>query len=161
MDMCLWFPYWGQTLNGDGLVDNEIISLTTQIVSAHVAANDVSTDQLAGLIRDVHRALATVSQTPAEPIKSEPAVDVKASVFADHILCLDCGQGFKMLKRHLATDHQMTPDQYRTKWNLPPSYPMVAPEYAATRAQLAKDNGLGRKVEAVPLPHKRGRPKRE
>ena len=142
-------------------MENEIISLTAQIVSAHVAANDVSVEQLPGLIRDVHQALATVGQTPVEPIKAEPAVAVKKSVFADHILCLDCGGSFKMLKRHIATDHQMTPDQYRAKWNLPASYPMVAPEYAATRSQLAKDIGLGRKV-AAPLPPRKkpGRPKR-
>ena len=84
----------------------------------------------------------------------------KKSVFPDHILCLDCGLSFKILKRHLATDHQMTPAEYRAKWGLSPSYPLVAPEYAATRSKLAKDNGLGRKVEASPLPKKRGRPKR-
>jgi len=109
-------------------------------VSAHIANNDMSADQLPGLIRNVHQTLATVGQTPAELTKSEPAVDVKNSVFADHILCLDCGKSFKMLKRHLATDHQMTPEEYRAQWNLPPTYPVVAPEYAATRSQLAKDS---------------------
>jgi predicted transcriptional regulator len=79
-------------------------------------------------------------------------VDVKKSVFPDHIICLECGASMKMLKRHLATDHGMTPDEYRAKWDLPFSYPMVAPEYAATRSQLAKDSGLGRKVEATPPP---------
>jgi predicted transcriptional regulator len=142
-------------------VENEIVSLTAKIVSAHIANNDMSADQLPGLIRNVHQALATVGQTPAEPTKSEPAVDVKNSVFADHILCLDCGKSFKMLKRHLATDHQMTPEEYRAKWNLPPTYPVVAPEYAATRSQLAKDSGLGRTFEAPPPPKKRGRSARE
>src|ERR1700722_9873820 len=107
--------------------------------------------------------LATVDQVPVDPIKVEPAVAVKKSVFADHILCLDCGQSFKMLKRHLSTDHQMTPDQYRLKWNLPPSYPMVAADYAATRSQLAMASGLGRKVAPPPPPppppKKRGSPK--
>jgi predicted transcriptional regulator len=137
-------------------VEDEIVSLTARIVSAHIANNNVSVDELPDLIRDVHQALATVGQAPAEPIKAEPAVDPKESVFADHILCLECGASMKMLKRHLATDHGMTPEEYRAKWNLPASYPMVAPEYAATRSQLAKDMGLGRKVEAPPpLPPKK------
>jgi predicted transcriptional regulator len=93
------------------------------IVSAHGANNEVAVDRLAGLIRDVHQILATVEQVPVDPIKAEPAVAVKKSVFADHILCLDCGQSFKMLKRHISTDHQMTPDEYRAKWELPPTYP--------------------------------------
>jgi len=146
--------------NGDALVDYDIISLTTQIVSAHVANNETSPDQLPTLIRDVHQALATVGQASAEPIKAEPAVDVKKSVFSDHIVCLECGVSMKMLKRHLATDHGMTPDEYRAKWGLPHTYPMVAPEYAAKRSQLAKDAGLGRKVEAPPPPKKAGRSKR-
>jgi predicted transcriptional regulator len=140
-------------------VDDQIKNLTADIVSAHIANNEVSADHLPDLIRDVHNALSTAGQAPAEPSKPESSVDVKKSVFADHILCLDCGQSFKMLKRHLATDHDMTPEEYRTKWNLPPSYPMVAPEYAATRSQLAKNSGLGRKVVA-PEPAKRGRPKK-
>jgi predicted transcriptional regulator len=141
-------------------VDYGIINLTTRIVSAHIANNNVSADQLPDLIRSVHQALATVGQTPAEPMKAEPAVDVKKSVFPDHIICLECGASQKMLKRHLATHHDMTPDEYRAKWGLPPTYPMVAPEYAATRSQLAKNSGLGRKVEAPPPPAKRGRSKR-
>jgi predicted transcriptional regulator len=161
-------------------MENEIIHLTVQIVSAHVSANDVSTEQLPSLIREVHQALTTAGQAPAEATKADPAVGAKKSVFADRILCLDCGKSFKMLKRHISADHQMTPDQYRAKWNLPSWYPMVAPEYAATRSQLAKDSGLGRKVEApsppkitakksgsgrkveAPLPpKKRGRPKKD
>jgi predicted transcriptional regulator len=141
-------------------VEDEIVSLTARIVSAHIANNNVSVDELPGLIREVHQALATVGQTPAEPIKAEPAVDVKKSVFPDHIICLECGTSLKMLKRHLATDHGMTPDEYRAKWGLPHTYPMVAPEYAATRSQLAKDNGLGRKVQVPPARRKPGRPKR-
>jgi predicted transcriptional regulator len=142
-------------------VEDEIVSLTARIVSAHIANNKLSVDELPGLIRDVHQALATVGQIPAEPIRAEPAVDVKKSVFPDHIICLECGTSLKMLKRHLATDHGMTPDEYRAKWDLPFSYPMVAPEYAATRSTLAKASGLGRKVETPqPLPPKKaGRPK--
>jgi predicted transcriptional regulator len=113
------------------------------------------------LIRDVHQALATVGQAPAEPIKREPAVDIKKSVFANHIICLECGATLKMLKLHLAAGHDMTPDEYRAKWGLPPTYPLVAPEYAAKRSQLAKDIGLGGKVEAPPAPpsKKRSRPR--
>jgi predicted transcriptional regulator len=141
-------------------VEEQIIALTAQIVSAHVANNDVAADQLPAFIRQVYQALAKVGKAPAESIKAEPAVAVRKSVFADHILCLDCGGSFKTLKRHISTDHQMTPVEYRIKWGLPPSYPMVAAEYAATRSKLAKDNGLGRKAEAPPPPKKRGRPKK-
>jgi predicted transcriptional regulator len=144
--------------NGDVLVENEIIGLTAQIVSAHVAYNEVSADKLPGLIRDVHQALSTVEQSSVEPTKAEPSVAAKRSVFANHLVCLDCGQSLKMLKRHISTDHQMTPEEYRAKWDLPPTYPMVAPEYAATRSQLAKDSGLGRKVQVAPSPKKFGRP---
>jgi predicted transcriptional regulator len=141
-------------------MDDRIRILTADIVSAHISRNNISVDQLPALIRDVHQALATVGQAPAESIKAEPAVDVKKSVFPDHIVCLECGASMKMLKRHLATDHGMTPEEYRAKWGLPATYPMVAPEYAATRSQLAKDSGLGRKKEAPPPP-KRGRSKRK
>jgi predicted transcriptional regulator len=142
-------------------MESQIRSLTAHIVSAYIANNDVLAVELASLIRDVHQALATVGQAPAEPIKAEPAVAVKKSVFSDHLLCLDCGQSFKMLRRHLASDHQMTPEEYRAKWDLPMSYSMVAAEYAATRSKLAKASGLGRKVAAPLLSKKRkpGRPK--
>jgi predicted transcriptional regulator len=140
-----------------GVVEDQTIDLTAQIVSAHVSNNDVSVVQLPALIRSVHQTLTTVGRPPVEPIKSEPAVAVKKSAFSDHILCLNCGQRFKMLKRHISTDHQMTPAEYRTKWGLPPSYPMVAAEYAASRSKLALASGLGRKVEA-PVPKKRGGP---
>jgi predicted transcriptional regulator len=141
-------------------VENEIVSLTATIVAAHIANNHIPADQLPGLIRGVHQALATVGQTPVEPVKSKPAVDVKKSVFPDQIVCLECGTSMKMLKRHLGTEHGMTPEEYRAKWGLPHSYPMVAPNYAATRSQLAKDAGLGRKKEAPPPPKKSGRSKK-
>jgi predicted transcriptional regulator len=142
-------------------MEDRIVTLTAQIVSAHIAAHDVSAGQLPALIRDVYQALASATQAPVELIKPEPAVAVNKSVFADHILCLDCGGSFKMLKRHISTDHQMTPEEYRIKWGLLPSYPMVAAEYAETRSNLAKASGLGRKTEeAAPPPKKRGRPKR-
>ena len=141
-------------------MEHQIITVTANIVSAHVANNDVAVNQLAGLIRNVHQALATVEQASSEPATVEPAVSVKKSVFADRILCLDCGQSFKMLKRHISTDHQMTPDEYRAKWKLPPSYPMVAAEYAATRSKLAKDSGLGKAKIPPPSKKKAGRPKK-
>jgi predicted transcriptional regulator len=140
-------------------VEDKIIDLTAQIVSAHVAANNVSLDQLQALIRGVHQALATVGRIPSERITAEPAVAAMNSVFADHILCLDCGGSFKTLKRHLLAEHQLTPHDYRTKWGLPQSYPMVAPEYTAERSKMALANGLGKKA-AEPPPKKRGRPKR-
>jgi predicted transcriptional regulator len=123
-------------------MDEAILSLAVQIVSAHVANNSVSPDQLAKLINDVHRALTTVGQVAVEQPKVEPAVAVKKSVFADHLVCLDCGKQFSMLKRHLRTDHNLTVDQYRQKWGLPSSYPVVSPDYAHARSAWAKKIGL-------------------
>jgi predicted transcriptional regulator len=145
------------------LVDDRITSLTVKVVSAYVAANDVAAVQIPGLIREVHQALSTVGQPPVEPPAPapEPAVAAQKSVFADHLVCLDCGGRFKTLKRHLSADHELTPDDYRTKWGLPSSYPMVAAEYAASRSAFAKATGLGRKVEAPPPPKKAGRPNRK
>ncbi len=128
----------------------ELLGLAAQIVSAHVNHNSVSPDQLPGLIRQVFNALATVEQATAVPPKGEPSVPVKKSVLADHIVCLDCGKHFSMLRRHLMTDHKMTPQQYRQRWELPSSYPLVAPDYAKTRSALAKKIGLGRKGQAAP-----------
>jgi predicted transcriptional regulator len=144
---------------GTDIMPHLIIDLTAQIVSAHVSNNEIPADELPTLIRVVHQALTTISQTGIEPPKAEPAVLALKSVFADHIVCMDCGKGFKTLKRHIRTDHALTPDQYRAKWRLPFSYPMSAPGYAAERSQIAKDSGLGRKA-AAPVPQKRGRPAR-
>jgi predicted transcriptional regulator len=167
------------TANIDIMDDENVLSLTAKIVSAHVSRNGVRADQLSTLIKVIHQTLATVGQAVAEPPKAEPAVLAKKSVFPGHIVCMDCGKGFKVLKRHIGADHGLTPGQYRAKWELPPSYPMVAPEYASQRSQLAlasglgkkapvepapkklaKQSGSGRKVEAPPLPKKRCRPKR-
>ena len=123
----------------------ELLGLATEIVSAHVRNNAIAAEQLPGLIRQVFNALATVEQATAKP-----AVDVRRSVVADHIVCLDCGKHFSMLRRHLMTDHKMTPQQYRQRWELPSSYPLVAPDYAKTRSSLAKKFGLGRKGQAAP-----------
>jgi predicted transcriptional regulator len=133
--------------------------LTANIVSAHIMHNAVSTEQLPGLIREVHRALAAAAQSQIEPKLGGTALAATQSVSEDRIVCLDCAGSFRVLKRHLLSDHQMTPEQYRAKWGLPDSYPMVAPEYAAMRSKLAKESGLGRKVEA-PIMKTRGRPKK-
>ena len=123
-----------------------VLSLTAQIVAAHVANNRIDPADLPKLINDVHRALANAGQSTAAPPRAEPAVDIKRSVRNDHIVCLECGKHFSMLKRHLNTDHQLTPQEYRQKWGLPPTYPVVAPDYAKTRSALAKKIGLGRKA---------------
>ncbi len=121
------------------------IELTAQIVSAFVSNNSVSTAELPNLISQVHAALTRVSGAPAETLSEapRPAVAVKKSVTPDYIVCLEDGKKFKSLKRHLRTQYGMTPEQYREKWGLPPEYPMVAPNYAAARSQLAKQMGLG------------------
>jgi len=128
---------------------DEMLELAAQIVSAHLSNNPIVSDQLPILIRHVFNALSTVKQTSTAPPKPVPAVPVKSSIVADHVVCLDCGKRFSMLKRHLMTDHKLTPEQYRQKWTLPPSYPLVAPNYAKTRSALAKKIGLGRKGYAA------------
>jgi predicted transcriptional regulator len=126
----------------------ELLGLATEIISAHVSHNAVAPEELPGLIQQVFNALATVGQATAASPKAEPAVPVKKSVLANHIVCLDCGKHFSMLKRHIMTDHKLTPEQYRQRWELPQSYPLVAPDYAKTRSALAKRIGLGRKGSA-------------
>jgi len=127
----------------------ELLGLAAEIVSAHVSRNAVEADQLSRLIQQVFNALATAEQAATAPSKAEPAVAVKRSIFADHIVCLDCGKHLTMLKRHLMTDHKITPEQYRQRWELPRSYPLVAPNYAKTRSALAKKFGLGRKGQVA------------
>ena len=121
------------------------IELTAQIVSAYVGNNSVAAHDLSVLINQVHGALTRVSSgqsdAPSEPLK--PAVSVKKSITPDYIVCLEDGKKFKSLKRHLRTQYDMTPEQYREKWGLPHDYPMVAPNYAAARSHLAKQMGLG------------------
>jgi predicted transcriptional regulator len=139
-------------------MEDDVLSLTATIVSAHIARNDVSADQLPTLIKGVYQTLSTVGETVTEPPKAEPAVSAKKSVFADHIVCLDCGKRLKMLKKHLATDHGLTPEEYRAKWGLAHDYAMVSADYAAHRSQLALASGFGKKVSFEPAPTKRGRP---
>ncbi|GAN78530.1 MucR family transcriptional regulator [Acidisphaera rubrifaciens] len=124
---------------------SNVLGLTAQIVSAHVSNNPVSPDVLPTLIQEVYRTLANIGREPPEPEKPQPAVPVKKSVFPDHIVCLEDGKQLKMLKRHLKTAYNMTPEQYRERWGLPPDYPMVAPNYARHRSSLAKKIGLGTK----------------
>lgn len=128
-------------------LNETLITLTSDIVAAHVSNNPVSVDDVPALISKVYGALAGLGQAVA-PVEEEvlkPAVSVRASVKHDHIVCLEDGVKLKMLKRHLMTHYNMTPEQYRARWNLPADYPMVAPDYAEKRRELAKKIGLGRK----------------
>ncbi|MFU0505249.1 Ros/MucR family transcriptional regulator [Pseudaminobacter sp. NGMCC 1.201702] len=138
----------------------DLIGLTTKIVSAYVSNNSVPKTELLRLITDTHTAIAGLV-TPNAPDQKEgkpvPAVSIRKSVTPDFLTCLEDGKKFKSLKRHLATHFYLTPDQYRQKWNLPADYPMVAPNYSASRSTLAKSSGLGRKaaVAEAALPVKR------
>ena len=123
----------------------DVLGLTAQIVSAHLAHNSVSAEALPGLIQEVYRTLASIGQGEPVAEKPQPAVPVKKSVFADYIICLEDGKKLKMLKRHLRTAYNMTPQEYRERWGLPADYPMVAPNYAKQRSKLAKQIGLGTK----------------
>jgi predicted transcriptional regulator len=125
-------------------VEMAILGLTAQIVSAHASNNELGASALPGAIRLVYDTLANVGEAPAAPVeKAQPAVPVRKSVFPDYIVCLEDGKRLKMLKRHLSTSYNMTPEQYRAKWGLDVSYPMVAPNYAERRSELAKQIGLG------------------
>lgn len=127
-----------------------LITLTSDIVGAHVSNNNVRVDDVPALIATVHQALSSLG-TPVqvEEVRAEPAVSVRASVKRDHLVCLEDGKKMKMLKRHLMTDHGMTPSDYRARWGLPADYPMVSPEYAETRRDLAVKIGLGRKPRQI------------
>ena len=124
---------------------SEIIEMTTDIVSAYVGNNAIAAADLPSLIQNVHRALAEVSsgEVAASNEPQEPAVSVKKSITPDFLICLGDGRKFKSLKRHLRTKYDMSPDEYRAKWGLPRDYPMVAPNYAKARSELAKQMGLG------------------
>jgi predicted transcriptional regulator len=123
-----------------------LITLTADIVAAHVSNNSVAVSDLPVLIANVHGALAGLGgSAPVPEVKQEPAVSIRSSIKPDFIVCLEDGKKLKMLKRHLMTHYQLTPEQYRAKWNLPADYPMVAPNYAEQRRTLAKKIGLGTK----------------
>ena len=127
--------------------DNELLSLTAEIVAAHVGHNRVAVGELPELIGKVHAALSGLGGAPEAiaPAEQKPAVSVRSSIKPDYIVCLEDGKKLTMLKRYLQTNFGMTPQQYRTKWKLPAEYPMVAPNYAEKRRTLAKAIGLGRK----------------
>lgn len=154
------------------LDNSSLAELTADIVSAYVSKNAVRSNDLPVLISEVHAALAGLRSEPkaAEPVEApKPAVPIKKSITPDYLISLENGQKFRSLKRHLMTSYGMTPDDYRTKWGLPADYPMVAPNYAAQRSELAKSLGLGRKAgdeveapaeptpEPAAAPKKRGR----
>ena len=145
----------------------DVLGLTARIVSAHISHNNTAADALPGLIQEIYRTLSTVGAVTAQPPKPEPAVSPKKSVFPDYIVCLEDGKKLKMLKRHLKTSYNLTPEQYRERWGLDTSYPMVAPNYAERRSALAKSIGLGTKPRSKAKPAAsaragakgRGRPK--
>ncbi len=129
-------------------VDLDLVEFSSEIVAAYVSNNAVAPGELPKLIADVHAALKGLSrEEAAEPVEEKkPAVPIRKSVTPDFIVCLEDGKKFKSLKRHLRTHYNLSPEEYREKWGLPSDYPMVAPNYSATRSKLAKDNGLGRKA---------------
>jgi len=132
-----------------------LITLTSDIVAAHLSNNDVAVEDVPQLITNVFGALSGLGNAPEEAeVRPEPAVSVRASIKPDYIVCLEDGKKLKMLKRYLRTNYDMTPEEYRARWNLPADYPMVAPNYAEKRRDLAKKIGLGRKPGS-------GRPRRK
>ncbi len=131
----------------DQPVSLDVLGLTAQIVAAHVSNNTVTQEALPGLIQEIYKTLSGMGHAAPSIVaeKPQPAVPAKKSVFPDYIICLEDGKKLKMLKRHLKTAYDMTPEQYRERWGLPTDYPMVAPNYARHRSSLAKKIGLGTK----------------
>ena len=143
-------------MNSSAINQETLVALTCDIVSAHVGHNSVEGEALPQLISGVFNALSALGQEAEDgEARLEPAVSIRASVKRDHLVCLEDGKKMKMLKRHLMTDHGLTPAEYRARWGLAADYPMVAPDYAETRRRLAKEIGLGRKPG-----QKRGRQKK-
>ena len=124
---------------------SELLELTSEIVAAHVSNNTLAVNDLPQLIKDVYFTLANVDENQGFPERLTPPVSIKKSITPDFIVCLEDGKKLKMLKRHLKTAYNMTPEEYRQRWSLPLDYPMVAPNYAKHRSDLAKEIGLGRK----------------
>ncbi|WP_010509192.1 MucR family transcriptional regulator [Komagataeibacter europaeus] len=131
----------------DAAAEVELRELAAEIVSAYVSRNELDADTLPDLIQRVYEAVASLGRAEPVPEKPVPAVPLKKSVFPDYIVCLEDGKKLKMLKRHLKTAYNMTPDEYRERWGLPHDYPMVAPNYASHRSSLARKIGLGTKRE--------------
>ena len=136
---------WMRDYMSDDAITDSYIELAAEIVSAYVSNNSVAPAELPALINEIHGALARISTGVAEPAVEalKPAVPVKKSVTSEFIICLEDGKKFKSLKRHLRTQYDLSPEEYREKWGLPADYPMVAPNYAAARSELAKKMGLG------------------
>ena len=133
----------------DSQNNEHLLQLTAEIISAHVSHNSVTPEMLPTLIREVYRSLSgSETQKPEVAPLPEPAVNPKKSVFTDYIICLEDGKKLKMLRRHLKSAYNLSPEQYRERWQLPPDYPMVAPSYAKQRSNLAKKIGLGTKPAA-------------
>jgi len=143
---------WGRATTMNDKVPNSYIELTAGIVSAYVSNNSVAAGDMPSLISQVHMALLRISNGQSEmPVDlAKPAIAIKKSITADYIICLEDGKKFKSLKRHLRTQYDMTPEDYREKWGLPLDYPMVAPNYAEARSQLAKKMGLGQQRKRRP-----------
>lgn len=138
--------------------NTDLLGHTASIVQSYVGRQDVNASELPGLIHSVYKTLATVGVQEEPAKEQEPAVPINKSVFPDYIVCLEDGKQLRMLKRHLTTAYGMTPAEYRKKWGLPPTYPMVAPNYAETRSVLAKKMGLGRgRTAPAPAPARSGR----
>jgi len=142
----------GSASNFNGRASDKLVELSASVVGAYVSHNALSASDLPKLIAQVHQALTVLGG--AAPVEAapelKPAVPVKKSITPDYLICLEDGKKFKSLKRHLRTEYDMSPDEYRARWSLPPDYPMVAPNYSEARSQLAKSIGLGRKPEAAP-----------
>jgi predicted transcriptional regulator len=127
----------------DKMDKSELLALTTDIVASHVANNRIDGTELPQLIRQVFATLSSIGEGSAAPERPQPAVPIKKSVTPEFVICLEDGKKLKMLKRHLKTSYNMTPEEYRDRWGLPADYPMVAPNYAVQRRELAKKIGLG------------------
>lgn len=141
-------------------MSDQLLELTANIVASHVSHNAVQKEELPGLIRSVYSSLHQAAANKTETQPAKPMVPVKASVYPDHLVCLECGKSFRVLRRHIQTEHDMSPDQYRARFGLPSNYPVVAPQYAEVRSALAKKIGLGRSREArqprrLPPPQKK------
>ena len=137
----------------DAAQNEQYIELTAAVIAAYVSKNVIPTSDLPSLISQTYSSLSALKSpksTEQSPELQKPAVSVKKSITQDHLVCLEDGKQFKSLKRHLMTDHGMNPEEYRTKWNLPSDYPMVAPTYSAIRSEMAKQMGLGRKPGKAP-----------
>lgn len=141
---------YGERLKMTQRIDsNNVVELVVDVVASYVSNNEVDVQELPALIQQVHRSLCNLGSARSYLLqdRSEPVVPIEDSVHPDYIVCLEDGRRLKMLKRHLRTAYNMTPDQYRERWGLSPDYPMVAPNYATRRSNLAKDIGLGTRRE--------------